>query len=404
MGFGAVSPSPGDDGRMLAYPTTYHPSAPTATRLTVVSLVSGEERTGVDVQLRLVTTVRVSGTVSGPEGPVPNIGVRLIPAGMEDFATDLGFESALTLTDPGGAFTFLGVPSGTYTVKVLKMPRPALPAGASEGSIMVSTGSGGISFGTSVGSPITAPPLPALPTEPTLWGTAPLAVGTTNIAGVSITLRTGVRVTGRLEFEGTRQPPTPDQIQRMSVSLQPLDPRSGGVITPGRVSTDLQFRTMEFPPGRYNVTAGGAGMDWTLKSAMFNGRDISDEPLEIAGEEIAGVVLVFTDRQAQVTGTVRNAQNQGDADADVVVFPANHQLWKEVVNPRRARSVRTTKTGSYTVPNLPPGDYYIVAISATTTRDWQDPKFLEAAAPQATRITILVGDQKTQDLRTSRVR
>jgi hypothetical protein len=161
---------------------------------------------------------------------------------------------------------------------------------------------------------------------------------------------------------------------------------------------------MDFPPGRYLVSAGGLGTDWTLKSAMFGGRDIADEPLEIAGEEISGVVLVFTDRQAQLAGTVRNAQNQGDPDADVVVFPANHQLSKDVVNPRRTRSVRTTRTGSYTLSSLPPGDYYVVAVSSTTTRDWQDPKFLEAAAPLATRITILDGDRKTQDLRTSRVR
>jgi hypothetical protein len=371
--------------------------------LTVVSVGSGEERTGVDVQLRLVSTVRVSGSVTGPEGPVPNIGVRLLPAGLEDFATELGFESAVTLTDTGGAFTFLGVPSGAYTVKVLKTPRPAAPAGAPAGSIMVTTGSGGVTFGTSMIVPGGAAPLP-LPTEPTLWGTAPLAVGNTHIAGVSITLRTGVRVTGRIEFDGARQQPTPDQLQRMSVTLQPLDPRSGGVVTPGRVTADLQFRTMDFPPGRYLVSAGGLGTDWTLKSAMFGGRDIADEPLEIAGEEISGVVLVFTDRQAQLAGTVRNAQNQGDPDADVVVFPANHQLSKDVVNPRRTRSVRTTRTGSYTLSSLPPGDYYVVAVSSTTTRDWQDPKFLEAAAPLATRITILDGDRKTQDLRTSRVR
>ena len=92
------------------------------------------------------------------------------------------------------------------------------------------------------------------------------------------------------------------------------------------------------------------------------------------------------------------------ADADVVVFPADHQRWKEFLNARRARSVRVSKTGMYTVQGLPPGDYYVVAIGSTSTREWQDPKFLEAAAAVATRITVLVGDKKTLDLVTSRLR
>ena len=137
---------------------------------------------------------------------------------------------------------------------------------------------------------------------------------------------------------------------------------------------------------------------------MLGGRDVSDEPLEIAGEDVGGVVLVFTDRPTLLSGTVRNAQSQGDPDADVVVFPANHQLWKEVVSPRRARRLRTSKTGTYSIQGLPQGEYYIAAIASTSSREWQDPKFLEAVAPLATRVTILDGDKKTLDLRTSRLR
>ena len=278
----------------------------------------GEDRTGVDLHLRLVATVKVTGTVTGPEGPVPNMGVRLLHANIDEFTSDLGLETAVAATDATGAFTLLGVPPGAYTVKILKTPRPASPAVPSEGMVMVSSGTG-TSFGTSLG-PTTTTPAP-LPTEPTLWASAPLSVAEADIAGVSLALRQGSRVTGRVEFEGTRNPPAPDQLQRMSVTLQPLDARTLGLVTPGRVGADQQFRTLGFPPGRYLVTAGGAGTDWTLKSAMVGGRDVSDEPLEIGTEEIGGVVLLFTDRPTQLTGTVRNTQNQGDPDADVVVFP-----------------------------------------------------------------------------------
>jgi protocatechuate 3,4-dioxygenase beta subunit len=401
FGRGASAPAPAETGKMLAYPTTYYPSATSPAQLTVITLGSGEERTGVDIHLRLVSTVKVTGAVSGPEGPAPNMGVRLVPANIDAFTSDSGLETAITATDAAGAFTLLGVPPGAYTVKVLKTPRPAPPSAPSEGMVMVSTGTG-TAFGTSLGPTTTTPP--PLPTEPTLWASVPLTVAEADVAGVSLVLRHGARVTGRVEFEGTRTPPTPDQLQRMSVTLQPLDARTIGGVTIGRVTADQQFRTLGYTPGRYLVTAGGAGTDWTLKSAMFGGRDVSDEPLDIGSEDISGIVLVFTDRSTQLTGTVRNAQNQADPDADVVVFPANHQLWKDVVNPRRARSVRTTKTGAYTLQGLPPGEYYVVAFSSASTREWQDPRFLEAAAPLATRVTILDGDKKSLDLRTTRLR
>jgi protocatechuate 3,4-dioxygenase beta subunit len=399
---GAASPAPSEDGKILTYPTTYHPAATAAAEMTVITLASGEERSGIDLHLRLVPTFKVSGIVNGSDGPAPNMGVRLLPAGMDDFSSESGLEAAITATDARGAFIFLGVPAGAYTLKVLKTPRPELPTGLSEGMVMVSSGTSGIAFGTSLG-PSTMPPAP-LPTEPTLWGSLAVSVSEADVTGLNVTLRAGFRVTGRVEFEGTAAPPAADQLQRMSVTLQPLDARVAGIVTPGRVTPDSQFRTLGYPPGRYYVTAGGAGTNWTLKAAMLGGRDVSDEPLELGSEDVGGVVLVFTDKPSQLSGTVRNPQGQGDADADVVVFPANHQLWKEAVNPRRARSVRTAKTGVYTIQGLPPGDYYVVAIGSTSTRDWQDPKFLEAAAPLATRVTILIGDKKTQDLVTSRLR
>ena len=401
LGRSAATPPPTETGKLLAYPTTYHPAVTTASQMTVISLGSGEERAGVDVHLRLVPTVSVSGTVRGADGPVANIGVRLVPTSIDDFATETGLETADTATDATGAFMFLGVPSGAYTAKVIKTPRPVPPVSPTESSMVMVSG-GGVTIGTSVG-PTSLPPAP-LPTEPTLWASQPVSVGDADVTGVNLTLRTGARLTGQVEFKGTRNPPAPEQIQRMSVTLQPLDIRMSGAVTPGRVTPDQQFRTPGYPPGRYLLSAGGLGTDWTFRAALVGGRDVSDEPLEIGGEDIGGIVLVFTDRPSQLTGTVRNAQNQADPDADVVVFPANHQRWKEAVTPRRSRSVRASKTGVYTIQNLPPGEYFVVAISSTSTREWQDPKSLEAASSLATRVTILEGDKKTQDLRTSRLR
>jgi hypothetical protein len=402
FGRNLLPPAPAEDGKMLAFQTVYHPAATSVAQMSVITLSSGEEKTGIDLHLRLVPTFRVSGTVTGPEGPVANMGVKLLPATIDEFSSDVGLEVVNTATDAQGAFTFFGVPPGAYTLKVLKMPRP-LPTPMSEGMVMMSSGAGGVAFGTSFAQPPAPPPLP---TDPTHWATLPVNVTEANISGLTVSLRPGYRVTGRVEFEGTRDRPTAEQIQRMPVILTPLDSRQSGVVTPGRISPDGQFRTLGFPPGKYLVNVStGAGVEWTLKTATFGGRDVSVEPLEIAGNDIDGVVLVLTDRLTQLSGTVRNAQGQGDAQADVVIFPADSQLWKQYgVTPRRARSVRATRTGAYSTQGLPAGDYYVVAVEGTSSRDWQDPKFLEAAARVATRVTIIDGDKKALDLKTTRIR
>jgi hypothetical protein len=69
-----------EDGRPLAFPTVFYPNAVTASRATVITVTSGEERAATDFQLKPVTTSRVSGTMMGPEGPATNLQVTMTPA------------------------------------------------------------------------------------------------------------------------------------------------------------------------------------------------------------------------------------------------------------------------------------------------------------------------------------
>ena len=54
----------------------------------------------------------IEGTVVGPDGPVPNVGVRLAGDFAHDLSNEPTWESALTVADGRGRFTFLGVPQG----------------------------------------------------------------------------------------------------------------------------------------------------------------------------------------------------------------------------------------------------------------------------------------------------
>jgi hypothetical protein len=89
----------------------------------------------------------------------------------------------------------------------------------------------------------------------------------------------------------------------------------------------------------------------------------------------------------------------------VVVFPADAKSWQDSsANPRRMRKVAVNDSGAYDVPALPPGAYYVVAVSETAAGDWRDPAFLEQLAPGAAHVQITEGEKATQSLRLQEVR
>ena len=120
---------PIDQGKVYAYPTVFYPNASGLSQASIVTLGPGEERTTIDFQVRPVVTSQVSGTLTGPQGAESYTMMELVPASAEDSQRDYDMDAATTLSDTTGAFTFLGVPTGSYTIRVLKMPpRPVTPS------------------------------------------------------------------------------------------------------------------------------------------------------------------------------------------------------------------------------------------------------------------------------------
>ncbi|HSC26315.1 MAG TPA: carboxypeptidase-like regulatory domain-containing protein [Vicinamibacterales bacterium] len=391
LGRGPVPPPVGADDRVFVYPTIYFPAATSSQRASLVTVGPGEERESVDIQVKPVPTARVSGIVTRPDDQSGSVALRLVVSEGDDYAT--GLDAATTVSAPDGTFTFLGVPAGDYVLHVLAVPRPA-PGG---NMVMTMTRSGsGIIFGTT--SPGQA--VPAVPTEPTLWARVPITVGTRDITDLNIALQVGPRVSGRIVFDGTAARPTPQEISRVPIAIEPADGSSSMPrIPPGRADPGGRFTSFGLPAGRYLVRPPSGPPGWTFHSAMFEGRDISDTPLELEGSDAAGVVLTFTDRPSRLSGSVRTAQGGPDPDATVLVFPAERTAWiADGVNPRRLRSQRGSSNGSFTIEALPSGDYFAVAVPEERTSDWAEPDNLEALARRAERVRITDGQTASVNL------
>ena len=379
----------GETERLLVYPMAFEPGFDQEP----IRLTSGEQRQGVTIALRPVPGVKVSGVLTGPDGPVANVGVQLIQSRVFGTLSLSGTETARTATDANGAFTFLGVPADKYKLSVLYAPRPA----STGTTTIIASGSGGITSIATMGSGGPAP----LPTEPTLFAEMDLTVGEENLVGLSVPVRHGARLSGTVVFNGVTTAPTPEQIAQISIGLRPV---TGGFmfnLVAGRIDSDMRIRTVGYPAGRYFVTAFMPVPGWSLASAMVGSRDVSRSGIEIADTDITNLVLTFSDKRTEITGTVRSRAATGDPEAVVVAIPPNVRDWiAEGMNPRLMGTARTSPSGSYTIGGLPAGDYRVIAMSEDFAVDARDPAFLERLVALGTSIALRDGEKRALDLKT----
>jgi hypothetical protein len=397
---GTMTQMAGANGIMV-YPTAYYPDAPAPGQALPITVRSGEERSGVDLQVRPVRGVRVAGTLMGPDGPVATTAVRLMPAASDDALDPLS--AASTITDGSGAFVFPAVPAGSYVLRVLRIPRD--PINLDDVTHVRVVPDGSMTISSTPARPAGPPPVPR---DATLVAQMPLEVGNRDVNDLVVSLAAGPRVSGRVEFEGTiARPPVPS-ITGMRITLDPADgstlPDATLALQTGRPEENGEFRTYGVPPGRYVVRVSPLPAGWFLKSALYQNRDIADTPLELAARDVSGVVITFTDRPSGISGTVRGAEGP-DPAAIVLLYPVDSAAWSSSgALSRRLRTARATADGSYSLQALPAGEYYLVAVREDQVGEWQDPALLRALSSHAITIRLVDGDRKTQDLRSAEIR
>ena len=367
-------PDPDDSGRTLVYPTTFHPAARSVRQAAVLSVESGEHRPAVDLQMRLVPAGTVSGVITG-NIPMAGIMVRLVPDYIEDLSGDVTqIETAVTVCDPSGRFVFIGVPAGQYFLQTEVVPEPPTAAG--------------------VPSPVTRRG----------WLNERITVDEDGVSGLSIPVRSTVRISGRIAFDGSKPPPSPELIQRLTVSIETIGFAVNRAEAPYQTTFDKDgnFVLPGVPPGRYVLTFRAAIVDrqampdWEFKSIMLGDRDLADRPAMIT-EDLSGVVVTLTNTNTQLSGTVRDLNGKVDSHAVVLMFTAERELWT-VRSVRRIRAARASETGAYVVRGVPPGDYFVIAIPDVQIGDFPDPAMLDALARTATRFSVAPAQQVTQNL------
>ena len=388
-----VAAMPDDDGGGLTraagggtvgYVPVYFPGTTVAADAQTVTVKAGEDAVGVNVQLQLVRTARVAGTVSAPAAVHPqDVMLTLVPvpaSGASSFLSSVSAIRTLSVVTPDWKFSYGGVTPGRYILSARLIDRAASSAERS-------------------------PALAALTATTLMWAAEEITIDGADRSELTLTLQPGMTVTGRVQIHAPPSATAPD-FSRVRVSLSSVSRTDGGIgfgegsITP---NASGQFTLRGVIPGRYTIRASVTGPpygEWTIASSMLNGRDTLDFPVEIRpNEDVGGVVVTLTSATQRLSGMLQDTAGRPASAFTIVVFPADKGLW--AVN-RRIRTVRPGQDGRYTVNDLPVGDYRVAAVFDLSPGETSDPSFLETLAGGSVLLTIRAGERKVQDFRIAR--
>lgn len=358
--------------RSIGYAPVFFPSATSAEAAVALRLAAGEERGGVDIQFQPAAVAKIEGVVLGPDGgPSPTAQVTILGAGAAPTSLMSAFSAMFGggRPNPEGRFTLSGITPGRYT-------------------IAATTGGSGRGRGAA----------PSANATPALWATAEVEVNGQDVSGLRLALEPGMRVAGRIGFDGSTPP---QDLANVRISLTPILSGSSVAVLTQPVDSDAQGRFVieNVTPGRYRwgVTSPPGAGAWTLKSAVARTRETIDAGLDVRpNEPVSDVILTMSDRPTTLQGTLQDTAGRAASEYFIVVYARDRAL--QTPPTRRVSMARPGSDGSFTLRDLPPGDYLIAAVTDIEQGEWRDPAFLAQLVPASIPVTLAEGETKRQDI------
>jgi hypothetical protein len=396
---------PPAEARPIGFAPVFHPGTSYAGEAGRVRLQTGEDRTGIDVELRAVPFASISGSISGDVQSFEAVELTIFPQGPR---VQTGFSSAGVSgrpIDAEGRFHYSGLALGLYRIAARSMRGPNAPSGPTVVNGQIATPRGG-------GAGTGAPQPGGQPVGDALYGFVDVDLRGDDISGVHVALRPGGRMTGRVVIRASGNQPPPADLSRLRLGLT-LEGGGWNIVADGvrmgpgllspplsTIRPDSTFELRNIAPGRF--TLGGQAVaeapQWRWRSAMAGDRDLFDGVLELGpSTDLRDVVITLTDIPTELTGTLQSASGQPTAGYFIVALPAN----RELLTPRSRRILwtRPDTSGRFTFAWPPAGDYVLTALTDLDPLDLGDLAFLEQVAQAGIKVTVPEGQKITQDLR-----
>ena len=359
------------------YAPTYYPGTSNGYEAQKISLAVAQDMSTADFALLPVRLARVSGTVIGSDGrPLEGAMISTTARNSAEVGAMMFPMAGSSRTDKNGQFTLNNVAPGEYTLQARGMQITTTSEGGDRMVFVARVGGGGDGA--------------------TEFGSTPLSVTGDDVSNVMLVTSKGTTVSGRLVFEGGKPANTaPVRVSAVATDADgPMGMAGGSASLTAEGTFEMKgmmgprlFRVNGLPPG------------WVLKSVTVNGTDVTDDGIDIKGNEpVTGMEIVVSPKGTEVNGGVTGSDSRPATDYTLVLFSEDEDKWKAPMT-RHVTGVRPNHEGRFQVKNMPPGNYYAVAIEYIPQGDWNDPEVLDRLKSRATRLRLDEGAVKTLDLK-----
>lgn len=346
---------------LAGYPPVYFPGTLDPGSAVEVTIGPGEARINTDFGLILGGLSRVRGVV---------VGVGSARASVR--AVSRVRRGTLQARMNGATFELVNVPPGRYTL-IANVERSIAAAGN------------------------------LLSRRPLLeWGMEDVTVAAGDIDGVELRLRPAMKIVGRVVLDGLSSSQI-GQEHGVRVTASPDNASALRSTVASAMSSNGSFVLDSLGPGTYSLgVSSETRTDLWVRSAIFQGSDLLDQPLILGPGRLGlnGVTLLVTSQAIGVEGIFRDRDGAPAHGYHIIAFAADSRFW--IPGSRRIQTTRPASDGRYAFRRLPPGSYYLAAVTRLESDLLNQADFLREALNQAVPVTIRDASMTTLDIQLGR--
>ena len=356
----------------FGYPKLFFPGVETIEQAQRVEVGAGQEVSNLQMALRKIRVYRVRGHVPGIAAPAVQ------QPGAQGGGRRGGGGMVIQLRPDGGSSDMIGPGFGPgMNGGQVRADGNFEIAGVSPGAYKLTLSS----FGEG---------------RPKVVGSLKLSVGNDNVEGVVLAPSPLVSVQGKIVVEGDK---TAVNMKSVRVQLMPVDMGGMGFNPPIEVAADGSFSATELSQDKYRimVTPGAAAY---VKAVTVGGQNILDTGIDLSSGGVGPMEVLLSTKIATVNGMVEK-QKQDDAPGSVVIaiVGANSELTLLSTASGQSALARVDESGKFSIANLPPGEYKLIAFEEVDLATASDPEFLKKFADRAATVKIGEGESKSATLK-----
>jgi len=344
---------------------TFYPGAVDVTRATRVTIHGGEEITNIDIGLQTPQTYKVSGTVS----------TTLAPAGPRP--------------DAQGAFAVIQQTQNARINMLMVSRDPTQPQderNGSSGIVVPATSAGPFEIANVLPGSYDLLALFGENTDNTAIARTVVDIRNQDVAGLSLTIRSGFEVKGRITVGGKLV-----DVSTIRLAIEPADAlRRLGVVIPANIASDGSFSCPPLPDGRFRVLAQ-VQPDLYLEDIKQGGVSVFDSGFEIRGRNPDPLEVSFKTGAASFEGTLQDAAGKLLIAGSVALVPITRRD-----NPSLYYSASADSSGSFTIRGIAPGEYKLFAWDYLPPGAASNAAFLEKYEDKGLAISFATGAKTTQ--------